>query len=88
MAQVHQVRELYFNQGKNLTQIAEEMDCDWRTVRKYVDQDDFSTKPPVPASKMRKTESKLDPFKPTIPKTRLSSWQLTFICNNNHYPNL
>ena len=68
MAQVHQVRELYFNQGKNLTQIAEEMDCDWRTVRKYVDQDDFSAKPPVPASKMRKTESKLDPFKPTIDK--------------------
>ena len=68
MAQFHRVRELYFNQGKNLTQIANEMNCDWRTIRKYVDQDDFNAKPPVPASKMKKTESKLDSFKPTIDK--------------------
>ena len=68
MAQVHQVRELYFNQGKNLTQIADEMNCDWRTVRKYVDKDDFSARPPVPESKMRKTESKLEPFKSIIDK--------------------
>lgn len=68
MEQIHQVRELYFNQGKNLTQIAEQMNCDWRTVRKYVDQDDFNAKAPVPESKMKKTESKLEPFKATIDK--------------------
>lgn len=46
MDQVHRIRELYFGQGKNLTEIAEIMGCDWRTVRKYVDKEDFSPEAP------------------------------------------
>ena len=34
MDQVHTIRELYYNQGLTLKNIAEEVDCDWRTVRK------------------------------------------------------
>lgn len=41
------------------------MGCDWRTVRKYVDMEDFSCPPPTPAS-VEVHESKLDPFKPLI----------------------
>ena len=38
MDQIHRIRELYYGQGKSLTEIANLMDLDWRTVRKYVDK--------------------------------------------------
>lgn len=41
------------------------MDCDWRTVCKYVDMEDFSNPPPIPAEDKEHT-SKLDSFKPQI----------------------
>ena len=63
MDQVHTIRDLYYNQGLNLTEVAKKLGCDWRTVRKYVDQEDFS--PPAPVSETAH-ESKLDPYKPLI----------------------
>lgn len=65
MDQIHRIRELYYEQDKNLNEIAIIMGCDWRTVRKYVDMKDFSCPPPTPAS-VKVHESKLDPFKPLI----------------------
>ncbi len=65
MEQIHRIRELYFEQGKNLKEIAIIMNCDWRTVRKYVDKDNFNTNPPAPPKK-HPTESKLDQYKPLI----------------------
>ena len=65
MDQVHTIRDLYYNQGLNLTEVAEKVGCDWRTVRKYVDQKDFSPPVPIPESEIHH-ESKLDPFKPLI----------------------
>lgn len=65
MDQIHRIRELYYEQDKNLNEIAIIMGCDWRTVRKYVDMEDFSSPPPAPAS-TEVHESKLDPFKPLI----------------------
>ncbi len=67
MDQVHTIRELYYNQGLNLKEIAEKLNCDWRTVKKYVDQEDFSPPKPVPESEVVH-ESKLDPYKPIIDK--------------------
>jgi hypothetical protein len=67
MDQVHTIRDLYYNQGLSLTDIAKKLNCDWRTVRKYVDQEDFSPPAPVPKGKIQH-ESKLDPFKPLIDK--------------------
>ena len=65
MDQVHTIRELFFNQGLCMAEVARKVDCNWKTVLKYVDQEDFS--PPVPAPKSEVVhESKLDPFKPTI----------------------
>ena len=65
MDQVHTIRDLYYNQGLSLTDIAKKQQCDWRTVRKYVDQEDFS--PPISLSESNVPhESKLDPFKPLI----------------------
>ena len=65
MDQVHTIRELYFNQGLTLAEIARKVNCDWKTVRKYVDQEDFSPAVPTPESEVVH-ESKLDPYKPTI----------------------
>lgn len=65
MEQIHRIRELYYEQDKNLKEIAIIMNCDWRTVRKYVDKDNFNTDPPIPKEKYSK-ESKLDPYKPLI----------------------
>ena len=65
MDQIHRIRELYYEQDKNLNEIAIIMGCDWRTVRKYADMEDFSSPPPTPAS-TEVHESKLDPFKPLI----------------------
>lgn len=65
MNQIHRIRELYYEQDKNLNEIAIIMGCDWRTIRKYVDMEDFNSPPPLPAS-TRVHESKLDPFKPLI----------------------
>lgn len=70
MDQIHRVRELFYEQGKNLTEIAEIIGCDWRTVKKYVDQEDFSL--PVPKTNTGESHaSKLDPYKPLI-----DSWLL------------
>ena len=65
MDQIHRIRELYYEQDKNLNEIAIIMNCDWRTVRKYVDMEDFNSPPPAPVSS-EIHESKLDPFKPLI----------------------
>ena len=65
MDQVHRIRELYFEQGKNLTEIAEIMGCDWRTVRKYVDKENFSPLPPQKQASTKRV-SKLDPYKGDI----------------------
>ena len=68
MDQIHRIRELFYEQGKNLNEIATIMNCDWRTVRKYVDMEDFSSPPPVPAGD-KEHSSKLDPF-----KAQIDSW--------------
>lgn len=65
MDQIHSIREMFFVQGKNLTEIATIMHLDWRTVRKYVDMDDFNIAHTTPKSKAKK-ESKLDSFKELI----------------------
>ena len=70
MDQIHRIRELYYEQDKNLNEIAIIMGCDWRTVRKYVDMEDFNITPPVLASTVVHA-SKLDPFKPLIDGKRL-----------------
>ena len=65
MDQIHHIRELYYQQGKSLAEIARIVHCDWRTVRTYVDKEDFSPTPPAPESE-KPHVSKLDPYKPVI----------------------
>ena len=65
MDQIHRIRMLYYEQGKNLKDIAALMNLDWRTVRKYVDRDNFNPDPPTPEKEVQHT-SKLNAFKPLI----------------------
>lgn len=65
MDQIHRIREMFYQQDKNISQIASETGFNWKTVKKYVDMEDFNTLSPVPASEVEH-ESKLDPFKPLI----------------------
>lgn len=66
MDQIHRIRDLYYGQDKSLTEIASMEHLDWRTVRKYVDMEDFNEAPPSPEDGSH--SSKLDPFKPIIDK--------------------
>lgn len=66
MDQIHRIRDLYYGQDKSLTQIASIENLDWRTVRKYVDLEDFNEAPPNPGEEQH--SSKLDQFKPIIDK--------------------
>lgn len=66
MDQIHRIRDLYFGQDKSLTEIARIEKLDWRTVRKYVDMEDFNE--PSPSPDEEKHSSKLDLYKPIIDK--------------------
>ena len=65
MDQIHRIRMLYYEQDKTLKDIADTMNLDWRTVRKYVDMDNFNPDPPKPEKEEQHT-SKLNTFKPLI----------------------
>lgn len=65
MDQIHHIRELFYEQDKNLTEIAEIVGCDWRTAKKYVDQEDFSPREQKPGED-KTHASKLDPYKSLI----------------------
>ena len=68
MDQIHHIRQLYYEQGLSVTEVAKTVGCNWRTAQKYIDMEDFS--PPVPVPQEEVThESKLDPF-----KTLIDSW--------------
>ena len=66
MDQIHRIRELFYGQDKALSEIAKIEKLDWRTVRKYVDMEDFNLAPPAPEENLH--SSKLDQFKPIIDK--------------------
>ena len=65
MDQIHHIRELFYQQDKNISQIASETGLNRKTISKYVDMEDFNSPPPTAAS-AEVHESKLDSFKPLI----------------------
>ena len=67
MDKIHDIRFRFFMKGENISQIANAMQVDWKTVRKYVDMTDFNEPAPKPASEQHLCP-KLDPYKPTIDK--------------------
>ncbi len=65
MDQIHHIRQLFYQQDKNISEIASETGLNWKTVKKYVDMEDFNSPSPTLISK-EVHESKLNPFKPLI----------------------
>jgi len=61
MEQIHRIKELQL-QEKGPYQIAKELNIDPKTVRKYMEQEDFSPKIPIPEIRT----SKMDPYRNTI----------------------
>ena len=39
MDQIHHIRQLYYEQDKNISEIAQKMHMNWRTVQKFIDMD-------------------------------------------------
>lgn len=64
MAQVHDIRKLYFEEGRSISQISRDTGFDRKTVRSYINKDDWNAEIPVVADK---TEfPKLEPYKSII----------------------
>ncbi len=64
MTQVHDIRKEYFEKGKSISQIARELGHDRKTIRAYIQKDDWNQKHPNP--KKENDFPKLEPFKATI----------------------
>jgi len=64
MTQIKDIRKMYFEEGKNISQIARETGYDRKTVRRYLEKDDWNKELP----KINKEASfpKLDPYKQEI----------------------
>ena len=64
MTQKNHIRKMHFEQGMNISEISRETGFDRKTVRIYVEKDNWSEEPKLnPANK---NKSILDPFKETI----------------------
>ncbi len=65
MDRIHNIRNRYFVKGENISQIAEALQLDWKTVQKYIDKTDFNAPAPKSSTGGRVCP-KLDPFKSII----------------------
>lgn len=63
MDQIHHIRALYYEQGRNISDIAKETGYNWKTIAKYIDKTDFNEQK-VPTK--QQFCPKLDPFKSLI----------------------
>ena len=64
MVQIHDIRKLFFEEGKNISQIAKTTGCDRKTVRHYLGKEDWNMS--VPETEHKKKYPKLDQYKPEI----------------------
>lgn len=64
MANINDIRERFFEKGQSISEISRSTGHDRKTIRSYVNKDDFSTD--VPEQRKGESESKLDKYKPII----------------------
>jgi transposase len=64
MTQVHDIRKQYFEEGKTISAISKDTGFDRKTIRGYLNKDDFNS-PVAPAVK-KSSFKKLEPFKSDI----------------------
>ena len=56
MTQAHDIRKAYFEEGMTLSAVAAKHHVDRKTVRKYLDREDFNAPPPPAAPKALREE--------------------------------
>jgi len=61
MAEVENIREMYFNKGFSISRIAREVERDRKTIRNYLLQDDWNKNQKEPVERT----SKIDRYKAT-----------------------
>lgn len=44
MDQIHHIKDMFYQQDKNISEIASETGLNWKTVQKYVDMEDFNSR--------------------------------------------
>jgi len=64
MTEVHDLRKLYYNEGKSITEISKETGRDRKTVRIYLEKEDWNEVRPGSLAEVE--FPKLDPFKVDI----------------------
>jgi transposase len=64
MTEVHNLRKLYYDEGKSITEISKETGRDRKTVRQYLEKEDWNEVKPRPLVGVE--YPKLDPFKADI----------------------
>lgn len=74
MAQVDNIRKAYFEKGLNLSEIAREFKVDRKTVRKYINQEDWNITPEAMGDK--NSYPKLSPYKADIDQWLLEDKQV------------
>lgn len=66
MTQVHDIRKLFFEEGKTISAISRNTGFDRKTIRSYLKKDDFNKD--MPPAEDKPSFPKLDPFKADIDK--------------------
>lgn len=66
MTQVHDIRKLYFEEGKSITQISRETDRDRKTIRMYIEKENWNKEKDIVSKEPE--FPKLNPFKADIDK--------------------
>lgn len=64
MTQADHIRDAFFNEGRNISEVARDYGVDRKTARKYVAQDDWNA--PIPAAETTPLCPKLEPYKAQI----------------------
>jgi len=64
MDEIKSIRKRYFEEGISIKRIAQETGRDRKTIRKYIDKEDWNIDKKAP----KQSASKIDPYKPIIDK--------------------
>jgi hypothetical protein len=66
MTQIDSIRKMYYEQGKNISEISKITENDRKTIRNYIGKDDWNSSPP-PAPGTKDRYAKLSPYKAVSP---------------------
>ncbi|SMG39691.1 hypothetical protein, partial [Dethiosulfovibrio salsuginis] len=64
MTEVGHIRDAYFNKGENISEIAKKFSKDRKTVRKYIQQDNFNRSSGIPHLLSQRRKAGMDSLSP------------------------